>query len=1099
MLGFLAAGALAQDCSTRYVSSSTGSDSNSGCAFTSPLLTIRQCILLVGSSGTCYVLPGTYHEPGDGTHVDENGVTAGTFFEDVEGLTIELAPEWAWAVAEEDGGETTATIDGTVELAGWQELSDAHGTYYRSTNAYADTVWQLFADGMPLTPARWPNALLWTEDWWDREVGWARQAEGTSCGSNVDAGTTSPAAGEEGHQSLAATGVSFDGCNMIVNNEHWKMRRYTVANHTAGTGNFTYAHQDATDNPLCAKYGDDLDMNAYFIDGCVAAFDVAGEWAADADGHLLLRLPAEQAGTPIEQISLRGKVQTYAFAFGGCHFLTVRNLHFFATTLLAYDTADVTYASNVWRYPSASRRALGSAVREFNAKSAYGLANAAANQGVNPIDEEYEIEVPSTWVGCRSWIGLSTRLHFDDNEVFYAEGSALACAYCTNDTVENNLVSHAGYPFARAFQFGGTQTHYVTLRRNSIEWDGSGAIAWLWGDGNVAEYNRIRKSGLLIIDNEGIQGGKPTSRASFRFNWVHDSRGLGLRFDAGEDGNFGVSNNLQFNVCFRNLQGGLSGKSNNASNYRNTAIDNQGGADIEAGTFGEAADFKVCACYPSTCVGERDGTRRAGVQWWPLSATRTPHPPRGWPPPPAGSCPHGCSVHAHAGEEVDAFTNIGSVTRGNVGIMEPGTVGGLNKPYDIPGEHTHNLNLATATHGASAERERRNLFRDYDNYDFRPHPEGPLVDAGVEHGIAGMAIDGAPATVGEAPDIGAYEHGSPTYWIPGRQYAHASAPVPPTGATKVLPSADLMFLPGKSAASHVVYQAVVSSAASRRRRRSLRRLSESVVDGDGDDAYVLAYAATLEGDANVYTPSAPLVPGTTHAWRVDAVGADGTVETGQEWTFTVGCEDYGCEDCGEATAEAACMACEEGQQLMIGLSNSGSPVGRCTEAGGCLDGRWDLNATSTVYQGPARYCDQDTWLCAFGDHAGVHTDVFEVVSVANANCASYRAGQGQAVLVHNGVQLYGLSCDNNAYVVSAAFSCASCEAGFVRDASSLSGCRVDTEPLGFNPCQCVEVEGVRRCICTPSDAMVTQHEALRRAARLYRSVAVDAAGGVVEA
>lgn len=101
--------------------------------------------------------------------------------------------------------------------------------------------------------ARWPNALLWTEDWWDREVGWAKQAEGTSCGTNVDAGTASPAAGEPGHQSLAGTGVSFDGCNMIVNNEHWKTRRYTVAGHVAGTGNFTYAHQDASDNPLCAK------------------------------------------------------------------------------------------------------------------------------------------------------------------------------------------------------------------------------------------------------------------------------------------------------------------------------------------------------------------------------------------------------------------------------------------------------------------------------------------------------------------------------------------------------------------------------------------------------------------------------------------------------------------------------------------------------------------------------------------------------------------------------------------------------------------------------------------------------------------------------
>jgi len=28
--------------------------------------------------------------------------------------------------------------------------------------------------------------------------------------------------------------------------------------------------------------------NVYFIDGCVAAFDAAGEWVRGADGHLLL-------------------------------------------------------------------------------------------------------------------------------------------------------------------------------------------------------------------------------------------------------------------------------------------------------------------------------------------------------------------------------------------------------------------------------------------------------------------------------------------------------------------------------------------------------------------------------------------------------------------------------------------------------------------------------------------------------------------------------------------------------------------------------------------------------------------------------------------
>ena len=52
---------------------------------------------------------------------------------------------------------------------------------------------------------------------------------------------------------------------------------------------------------------------AYFIDGCVAAFDYPGEWVSDADGHLLLRLPAGVAD--ISSLSLKGKVQTYAFAF----------------------------------------------------------------------------------------------------------------------------------------------------------------------------------------------------------------------------------------------------------------------------------------------------------------------------------------------------------------------------------------------------------------------------------------------------------------------------------------------------------------------------------------------------------------------------------------------------------------------------------------------------------------------------------------------------------------------------------------------------------------------------------------------------------------
>jgi len=58
--------------------------------------------------------------------------------------------------------------------------------------------------------------------------------------------------------------------------------------------------------------------------------------------------------------------------------------------------------------------------------------------------------------------------------------------------------------------------------------------------------------------------------------------------------------------------------------------------------------------------------------------------------------PYNCEAERD-GETVHAYTNFGSVTRGNVGIMDPGTIG-LN-PDDIPGEHSHNLNLATTVVG----------------------------------------------------------------------------------------------------------------------------------------------------------------------------------------------------------------------------------------------------------------------------------------------------------------------------------------------------------------------------------------------------------------
>ncbi len=139
------------------------------------------------------------------------------------------------------------------------------------------------------------------------------------------------------------------------------------------------------------------------------------------------------------------------------------------------------------------------------------------------------------------------------------------------------------------------------------------------------------------------------------------------------------------------------------------------------------------------------------------------------------------------------------------------------------------------------------------NYDFRPTPGSALVNKGIN--IIGITDD---VTDGK-PDMGAYERGASTYWIPGFRSNKTSFPIVPNGAINIPVTKDqLMWKPAYNAVSNSIYF--------------------------GTSLVGLTLQNNTNEEQNVFLlPS--LAAGTTYYWRVDAVMADSSVITGDVWSF----------------------------------------------------------------------------------------------------------------------------------------------------------------------------------------------------------------------
>jgi len=194
--------------------------------------------------------------------------------------------------------------------------------------------------------------------------------------------------------------------------------------------------------------------------------------------------------------------------------------------------------------------------------------------------------------------------------------------------------------------------------------------------------------------------------------------------------------------------------------------------------------------------------------------------------------------------------NTSTVTRNNATDVISGARSAVT-PYN--GIASHNWV------GVEFEPDRlaREQLVEPDVWDFRPAPGSELIDAGTN--VAGIVT----SFIGSAPDIGAYEFGDPSYWIPGYQSPKASIPIPFNGAAGLPVDRDLIYFIG--------YQGI----------------NANIYFGTAPGSLSLLTSKTNPNNVVVLSDHAvTLTAGSTYYWRVDTVLADTSVVTGDVWSFS---------------------------------------------------------------------------------------------------------------------------------------------------------------------------------------------------------------------
>ncbi len=492
-----------------YVAIYGNDNTNNGLSISTPFRTVAHAATVMSAGDTCFIRNGNYHEIVNITN--NNGI---------EGMPLVFMPY----------NSERVVFDGTVPIdSAW---SKHNGNIWKTSIDF--DVWQLFVDQEEQVMARWPNASFSDGSVFDTENHWGHGTMKQTNPNIYNNGTLvhDPRVNEKGELiDLSLQGFDLDESGKeaigILNVGSFRTWSRKISSHNGNT--FTY-------NPVPQNEWKTKE-HQYFLEGRLEFLDTEGEWFLDTTTPKNTLYYYAPSGANPNQMQIRGKVQSYAFVISKSKYVELRDLEFFGTTFYIYKSNGSKVDNCNFFYPSTSKRML---------------------RIVNQVPEMSIIKSSS---GCTV-----------SNSAFrYTDGSAIE-AWGGNNTIKNNYFYHIDYSSADLTSIMVTvlmSGKYNKFQYNTMHKLGASATV-VGGDSALFEFNDIYDTGHVQSDGAMIQcmvGAQPGT--IIRYNWLHDSRKYGARFDGNGAGNNGT---MHHNVMWNLGNSGIMAKGYEHKIYNNTVL-----------------------------------------------------------------------------------------------------------------------------------------------------------------------------------------------------------------------------------------------------------------------------------------------------------------------------------------------------------------------------------------------------------------------------------------------------------------------------------------------------------------------------------------------